>query len=189
MASRNADLEERLKELDAANARATQLERLLEETATQITQLEAERDNVPAVAQVAGRGQRGPHPDEHAEDLSHLLFVPGGREGYRLVEQNGPPPIPGSTLELTEDDGTVSKLLVSRVGPPHCRALASPARTLSQQSDSLRGRYRAHREAISSPSRGGQAWLGRGRAVHGAGEASVCCPPARHLPRGRQEGV
>ena len=80
MASRNADLEVRMKELDAANARAT----------------------------------RG---DEHAEDLSHLLFVPGGREGYRLVEQNGPPPIPGSTLELTEDDGTVSKLLVSRVGP------------------------------------------------------------------------
>ncbi|MGZ6565046.1 MAG: hypothetical protein ACXVH1_36865 [Solirubrobacteraceae bacterium] len=80
MASRNADLEVRLKELDAANARTTQ-------------------------------------GDEHAEDLSHLLFVPGGREGYRLVEQNGPPPIPGSTLQLTEDDGTVSKLLVSRVGP------------------------------------------------------------------------
>lgn len=117
MASRTADLEERLKQLDAANARATQLERLLEETATQITHLEAERDNVLAVAQVAGRAQRGPHPDEHAEDLSHLLFVPGGREGYRLVEQNGPPPIPGSTLELAEDDGTVSKLLVSRVGP------------------------------------------------------------------------
>lgn len=117
MASRNADLEERLKELDAANARATQLERLLEETATQITDLEASRDNVLAVAQVAGRGQRGPHPDEHAEDRSHLLFVPGGREGYRLVEQNGPPPIPGSTLELPEDDGTVSKLVVSRVGP------------------------------------------------------------------------
>ena len=117
MASRNADLEERLKEVDAAIARATQLERRLEETATQIAHLEAERDNVLAVAQVAGRGQRGPHPDEHAEDLLHLLFVPGGREGYRLVEQNGPPPIPGSTLELTEDDGTVSKLLVSRVGP------------------------------------------------------------------------
>lgn len=113
MASRNADLEVRLKELDAANARATQLEQLLEETTTQITQLEAERDNAFAVTQVAGR----PHPDEHAEDLSHLLFVPGGREGYRLVEQNGPPPIPGSTLELAEDDGTVSKLLVSRVGP------------------------------------------------------------------------
>ena len=116
MASRNADLEERLTELDAASTRVTQLERLLEETAAQITQLEAERDNVPAVAQVAGRAQHGPHPDEHAEDLSHLLFVPGGRGGYRLVEQNGPPPIPGSTVELTEDDGTVSKLLVSRVG-------------------------------------------------------------------------
>ena len=115
MASRNADLEERLKELDAASTRVTQLERLLEETAAQITQLEAERDNVPAVAQVAGQAQHGPHPDKHADDLSHLLFVPG-RGGYRLVEQNGPPPIPGSTVELTEDDGTVSKLLVSRVG-------------------------------------------------------------------------
>ena len=113
MASRNADLEERMKELDAASTRVTQLEGLLEETAAQITHLQAERDNALAVAQVAGR----PHPDEHAEDLSHLLFVPGGREGYRLVEQNGPPPIPGSTLELVEDDGTVSKLLVSRVGP------------------------------------------------------------------------
>jgi hypothetical protein len=117
MASRNADLEKRMKELDAASTRVTQLERLLEETATQITHLEAERDNALAVAQVAGRGQLERHPDEHAEDLSHLLFVPGGREGYRLVEQSGPPPIPGSTLELVEDDGTVSKLLVSRVGP------------------------------------------------------------------------
>ena len=56
MASRNADLEERLKELDAASTRVTQLERLLEETAAQIAHLEAERDNALAVAQVAGRG-------------------------------------------------------------------------------------------------------------------------------------
>ena len=92
MASRNGDLEERLKELDAPSARVTQLKRRLEETATQITQLEAERNNVLAVAQVAGRDWSGRHPDDHAEDPSHLLFVPGGREGYRLVEQIGPPP-------------------------------------------------------------------------------------------------
>jgi DNA repair exonuclease SbcCD ATPase subunit len=104
-ASRNADLEERLKEFDAADARATQLERQLEEIATQITHLEVERNNVLAVT----------HPDEHAEDLSHLLFVPGPN-GYRLVARDGPPPMPGSTLEFPESDGTSSMLLVSKVG-------------------------------------------------------------------------
>jgi hypothetical protein len=114
-ASRNADLEERLKDLDAANARATQLERQLEETATQITHLEAGLNNVLAVTQVPGQERRGGHPDGHAEDLSHLLFVPGP-QGYRLVARDGPPPMPGAMLELPQDDGTSSRLLVSKVG-------------------------------------------------------------------------
>ena len=117
MASRNADLEERLKQLDAANARATQLERLLEETATQITHLEAERDNALAVAQVAGRGQRGPHPDEHAEDLSHLLFVPGAARATGWSSRTALHPSLARRSSFREDDGTVSTLLVARVGP------------------------------------------------------------------------
>ena len=117
MASRNADLEERMNDLDAANARATQLERLLEETATQITHLEAERDNALAVAQVAGAGQRG--PDEHAEDLSHLLFVPGGREGYRLVEQTRPSAHPRLDARACggRRNGFQAPRLTSRPGP------------------------------------------------------------------------
>jgi hypothetical protein len=115
VASRNADLEVRLKELDAANARATQLERQLEETPTQNTHFEAESKNVLAVTPSPAKSCAEPHADEHAEDLSHLLFVPGPM-GYRLVAQDGPPPLPGSTLEIPEDDGTVSTLLVSKVG-------------------------------------------------------------------------
>jgi DNA repair exonuclease SbcCD ATPase subunit len=107
VASRNADHEVRLKELDAANARATQLERQLEEAPTQITHLEAESNNVLAVASAPARSGAEPHADEHAEGLLHLLFVPGPL-GYRLVAQDGPPPMPGSTLEIPEDDGTVS---------------------------------------------------------------------------------
>jgi hypothetical protein len=114
-ASRNADLEERLKELDAANARATQLERQLKETPTQITHFEAESNNVLALTPSPARSGAERHADEHAEDLSHLLFVPGPM-GYRLVAQDGPPPMPGSTIEIPEDDGTISTLLVSKVG-------------------------------------------------------------------------
>ena len=116
MAAHNADLEERLKQLEAANTRTAQHERQLEETAPQIVRLEAERDNVSAVAHVPGQERRGHHPDQHAEDPSHLLFVPGS-EGYRLVEQDGPLPSPGSMLELPEDDGTISRLFVLKVGP------------------------------------------------------------------------
>ena len=115
VASRNANHEERLEELDAANARATQLERQLEETPTQITHFEAESNNVLAVTPSPASSGAERHADEHAEDLSHLLFVPGPM-GYRLVAQDGPPPMPGSTLQFSEDDGTVSTLLVSKVG-------------------------------------------------------------------------
>ena len=107
VASRNADHEVRLKELDATNARATQLERHLEEAPTQNTHFEAESNNVLAVTPSPASSGAEPHADEHAEDLSHLLFVPGPM-GYRLVAQDGPPPMPGSTLEIPEDDGTVS---------------------------------------------------------------------------------
>jgi hypothetical protein len=115
VASRNADHEVRLKELDAGQARATQLERQLDETPTQNTHLEAESNNVPTVTPSPARSGAERHADEHAEDLSHLLFVPGPM-GYRLVAQDGPPPMPGSTLQFSEDDGTTSTLLVSKVG-------------------------------------------------------------------------
>ena len=117
MAAHNADLEERLKQLKAANAHTAQLEPQLEEAPPQIVKLEPERNKALAVAQVPSEQPRGRHLEyEHAEDPSHLLFVPGS-EGYRLVEQDGPPPSPGSTLELPEEDGTSSRLLVSKVGP------------------------------------------------------------------------
>jgi hypothetical protein len=112
-ASHTADLEERLKTLEAAATHAEQLERKLEDAMAQITQLEAEREDVLKVAKVLGEERR--HHD-HAEDPAHLLFVPG-REGYRLIEQDGPPPAPGATLELENDEGTARKLTVTKVGP------------------------------------------------------------------------
>lgn len=115
MASHTANLEERLKGLEIARAHTARLERQLEEATAQIAHLEAQHVDVLTVAKAAGEERRGRHPDEHADDPAHLLFVPG-REGYRLVEQDGPPPAPGSTVELPEDDGTSSTLLVAKVG-------------------------------------------------------------------------
>jgi hypothetical protein len=115
MAAHTADLEEKLNALEATTARTAKFERQLEEAIAQIAQLEAERDDVLAVAKAVGEQKRGRHPDDHADDPGHLLFVPG-REGYRLVEQDGPPPVAGSTVEFPEDDGTISTLLVTKVG-------------------------------------------------------------------------
>jgi hypothetical protein len=116
MAAHTADLEEKLKALEATTARTAELERQLEEVTAQMAQLEAERTDVLAVAKAVGEEKRGLQPDEDADDPAHLLFVPG-REGYRLVEQDGPPPAAGSTVELAEDDGTTSTLVVTKVGP------------------------------------------------------------------------
>lgn len=114
--SRSADLERRFAESQAAaDARAAVLERRLEAAAAQIAQLEAERNDVLAVAKAVGEERRDRHADDHAEDPSHLLFVPGA-DGYRLLEQGGPPPAVGSTLELAEDDGPSSRLLVAKIG-------------------------------------------------------------------------
>ena len=115
MAFRTVDLEERVKQLDAANTRTAKLEVQLEEATAQIVHLEAERNDVLAVAKTLGEERRGHHHHQHADDPSHLLFVPG-REGYRLVEQEGPPPAPGTTVQVADDDGTSSSLLVAKVG-------------------------------------------------------------------------
>lgn len=115
LAGRNADLEEQLKQLDVGDAAVTRLEQLAEQAAAQIARLEAARNDALAVAKALGEDRRGRHPGEHAEDLSHVLFIPGA-DGYRLLEQEGPAPAPGSTLELAEDDGTRSRLLVAKVG-------------------------------------------------------------------------
>ena len=117
LALRNADLEERLKTLEAAEARAAQLERRRVEASAKIRRLEAERNDALAVARTLSEQQREHHPDEHAHDPSHLLFAPV-RDGYLLFEQDGPPPAPGSTLEFTESDGTSSQLIVAKIGAP-----------------------------------------------------------------------
>ena len=112
MASHTADLEDRVKQLEAANARTAKLEKQLEEATAQVAHLEAEREDVLKVAKVLGEERR--HHD-HADDPAHLLFVPG-REGYRLVEQEGPPPAPGSTLDVEDEEGTPVTLTVTKVG-------------------------------------------------------------------------
>jgi hypothetical protein len=112
MAAHTADLEERVKQLEAANAHTARLEQQLEEASAQIAHLEAEREDVLKVAKVLGEERR--HHD-HSDDPAHLLFIPG-REGYRLVEQDGPPPAPGSTLEVADEEGTAVTLTVTKVG-------------------------------------------------------------------------
>jgi len=104
MTARNADLEERVKEL----------ERRLDDASAQITHLEAERHDVLEVARTLGEQRRSLPHDRHAEDSAHLLFVPG-RKGYKLVEHDGPPPAPGSIVELSDDEGEAVRLLVAKV--------------------------------------------------------------------------
>ena len=115
LAGRNADLEEQLKLLDVGDAAVTQLEQLAERAAAQIARLEAVRNDALAVPRALGEDRRGHYPDEQAEDPSHLLFIPGV-DGYRLLEQEGPAPAPGATLEFVEDDRTKLRLLVAKVG-------------------------------------------------------------------------
>ncbi len=115
LASRNADLEDRLKTLETAEARTAQLERRRVEASARMRQLEVERNDALAVARTLREQQREHHPDEHAQDPSHLLFAPV-RDGYLLFEQNGPPPAPGSTLEFAENDETTRQLVVAKIG-------------------------------------------------------------------------
>ena len=100
MKARNDDLEARLKELEA-----------------EVAHLEAERHDVLEVARTLGEQRRSDAVahDGHTEDSAHLLFVPGP-EGYRLVEHDGPPPAPGSTVELPDDEGGETlRLVVTKV--------------------------------------------------------------------------
>ena len=115
LASRNAELEDRLKTLEAAEARTGRLERQRVEASAKIRQLEAERDDALLVARILREQQREHDHDEHAKDPSHLLFAPV-HEGYLLFERDGPPPAPGTTLEFKEKDGTSSRLLVAKIG-------------------------------------------------------------------------
>ena len=101
-----------MKQLESANSRTEKLEEQLEEATAQIVHLEAEREDVLEVAKVLGEERR--HHD-HADDPAHLLFVPG-REGYRLVEQDGPPPAAGSTVEVEDEEGTAVTLTVTKIG-------------------------------------------------------------------------
>jgi DNA repair exonuclease SbcCD ATPase subunit len=112
MAAHTADLEERVKQLEAANAHTATLEKQLEQATAQISDLEAERKDVLNAAKALGDERRRL---DHADDPAHLLFVPG-REGYRLVEQEGPPPAPGSTLEVEDEEGTAVTLTVAKIG-------------------------------------------------------------------------
>jgi hypothetical protein len=116
LTTRTAQLEDQLQRLEAAAARMVELELKAEETTAQIAQLEAERNDVLAVAKAVGEERRGRCPDhQHADDSSHLLFVPSA-DGYQLLEQEGPPPEPGSTVEVAEADGAGVRLLVAKVG-------------------------------------------------------------------------
>jgi chemotaxis protein histidine kinase CheA len=115
LASRNAELEDRLKTLEAAEARTGRLERQRVEASAKIRQLEAERDDALLVARNLREQQREHDHDEHAKDPSHLIFAPV-HEGYLLFEQDGPPPALGTTLEFNEEDGTSSRLLVAKIG-------------------------------------------------------------------------
>jgi hypothetical protein len=97
-----------------AEARAAELQRRLEEAATQLARLEAERNDALTLAHALNEEQREHHPDEHANDPSHLLFAPV-TNGYLLFEQQGPPPAPGSTLEFRTGNST-TRLYVTKLG-------------------------------------------------------------------------
>ena len=119
---RNAELERRAAEvqraaasqdgeLAVARSRIAELEALVTVAESENATLERARE-----AAAENNAQLETASEEaYAEDPSHLLFIPGA-DGYRLLEQKGPPPAPGSTLEVAGDDGTRSRLLVAKVG-------------------------------------------------------------------------
>ena len=113
---RNAELERRVAEVQRAAASqdgelAVARSRIAELEASENATLERARE----AAAESNAQLEAASEEAYAEDSSHLLFIPGA-DGYRLLEQKGPPPAPGSTLEVAGDDGTRSRLLVAKVG-------------------------------------------------------------------------
>jgi len=117
-------------ELETAKTRVAVLQSELEAVTERANQADQERaaldkSRADAIAQNADLAKRvaeleeaaaaepEPEPARFAGATSHLLFV-AGAEGYTLVEREGPPPAPGSTLEL---DGTVYAVTKLAAGP------------------------------------------------------------------------
>ena len=128
----NAELARRIAELEAAAqenaARAGDVEQLMAEAArrsseaeqriaqaeARTAELEAERDELLQASLASDNQSEEPESAAYADSTSHLLFV-ADHSGYQLVQRDGPPPAPGTTIELSAD-GTSSTYVVSRVG-------------------------------------------------------------------------
>ena len=124
LAERNAVLAERNAALTASNVElgeklVTQDEAIARSEAgtARIAQLEAELGR--ASARISELASRDPDTteaeDANVEEDSHLLFV-AGRDGYQLVEREGPAPASGERVDLPGGDGDTVRLVVRRVG-------------------------------------------------------------------------
>jgi len=105
-------------ELETAKTRVAVLQSELERAALDKSRADAIAQNADLAKRVAeleeaAAAEPEPEPARFAGATSHLLFV-AGAEGYTLVEREGPPPAPGSTLEL---DGTVYAVTKLAAGP------------------------------------------------------------------------
>jgi hypothetical protein len=134
IAVQNAELARRIAELEAAAehesaARAADVERMNEEASRRsaeaeqriaeadrrIAELEAERVELLQTSRASENQTEDSETAAYADSTFHLLFV-ADHTGYQLIERDGPPPAPGTTFELSADNGIPSTYVVSRVG-------------------------------------------------------------------------
>ena len=160
VASRHADHEEWLKD-STRRMRARPNSNGTRRNPTQDTHLEAESNNVLASYRPRPGAARNAMPTSMPK-ISRT-YSSSRPHGLRLVAGR-PPPMPGSTLQFPEDDGTTSTLLVSksRSGPASGRQRRLRVPCCSRATRPLPGTAIERRPGVKAcPSRGGRALPGR----------------------------
>ena len=122
VARQNSELARRIEELESsaaasraeADERSAASDRELAEAASRIAELEAERDDAIAASPSATEKSPDAGGPDYSDSTAHLLFV-SGYGGYELLERQGPPPAPGSTVQVALEGGSVT-YVVTRVG-------------------------------------------------------------------------
>ena len=114
MAAHTADLEEKLKALEATTARTAKLERQLEEATAQVAHLEAERNDVLEWRRCSAR--RSAAGTTTTPTIPRTCCSSPAARATGWSSRTGRPRPPARRSSFPEDDGTSSTLLVTKVG-------------------------------------------------------------------------